>query len=99
MRLANWGSALLFSSALGACGGSTSGGPLGDDGGDSGLPGEGGGNVTAEQACGAAATSLCTRVSTCAPFISTLIFGDTATCIDAYTHACLASVNAGNTGA
>jgi hypothetical protein len=58
-----------------------------------------GGNVTAEQACGEAAAALCGRVSTCAPFVLTLFFGDAAACTDAYKQACLASVGAGNTSA
>jgi hypothetical protein len=95
MRFAIRGSILLVSSVLVSCGGSGNGAPLAD----AGTPGEGGGNLTPEQACGEAATSLCTKVSTCAPFLLTLLFGDMTTCLDSYTHGCLASANAPSSGA
>ncbi len=96
MRHAISGSALLLSIVLVSCGGSSDGGL---NMGDSGAPGEGGGNATPEQACGEAASSLCARVDTCAPFLMGLLFGDAATCNEAYKAACLATLGAGNTSA
>src|SRR5690349_10443104 len=93
MRHAIWGWLGLL---LASCGGSSEGG-LGD--GDSGTPGEGGGNLTAEEACTGAATVLCGKVESCAPFLLGLLFGDAATCNDVYKQACLGTVNAGNTAA
>src|SRR6185503_21171520 len=72
MRHAIVGSALFGFVVLASCGGSSVGG-LGGAGEDSGTP-DGGGNLTAEQACTGAATALCAKVESCAPFLLGLLF-------------------------
>src|SRR6266542_2583845 len=88
MRQAILGSAVLLCIVVSACSSSSGGGSL-----------DGGGPVSAEDACAGAAAALCAKVKACAPFLMTIVFIDEATCTDVYKRACLATLSAPKTGA
>src|SRR5579862_1624686 len=86
-----------------ACGGASfalddagSGGTNAGDGGS--TPVEGGGSVTMDQACTDLATSLCTRLGSCATILVPVEFGDMATCVARGKLSCATSFAANGTG-
>ncbi len=75
--------------------GDTSVGGDSGTGGDSG--GDGGNQVTADQACTDYARAVCTQIGTCAPFYVTIAFGDAATCETRLKLSCAAVLAAPTT--
>jgi hypothetical protein len=72
-------------------------GPKGDAHGDA-KTGDAPGGVSAVKACADNATSYCTQLQTCAPFLYAEQYFDTSTCTTAQTKGCLDALQAKGTG-
>ena len=60
---------------------------------------EGAGSITPEQACDELARAYCEKIQECAPFLMTLGFGATSTCVDRLKIDCVPGLSAKGTSA
>ncbi|MBX3207012.1 MAG: hypothetical protein KF764_18340 [Labilithrix sp.] len=56
-------------------------------------------SISPETACNDAASAICDKVEECAPFISTAVFADRATCVARFKINCVSSFSANGTSA